>query len=318
MANKYIISTALTALLFGCGKSDNQNLESITQTYQDKTLETARKNIQSEDYKVAISLLNGYTSTDQKTVAQRNFLLGEATLKAISRSHLMALWAPYLTGDGDRPFFHREYKSASREFKKKHEEAESSFKAALSIEPRLEKRLDEIYILRNGKIPEISGNDPKSILLLKRLYAYSKANDINAIRTLTGLKIDFDQERREKLAELEKRQQEHADKIRRTKRGDRIREELERIERDYPSFRDKILKTPDSELLDEKLKSSGYGLHWLTIFNRSDFNTSEVVILTADDKAAEFLIIDPSDNPELHLKTVKVSDDGKLEPFIGK
>ena len=342
MVSKYLIPATLTALLLGCGKSDNQNLDTRTQSYQDKTLEAANKAIKSEDYKAAISLLQGYTTNNSKVLAERSFLLGEATIKSISKSYLMALWAPSQTG-GRSPRLNNEYNEAVKDFQAKHETAKSYFRTAIELNPYLENKLNEIYLSDNRKLRKGDLFEPKSISLLRDYRTTYMANSADVLKLV---ELDFDRNKlvQDKLSELDREYEERKSNLapirlprgmevglerRDPKRYAReknrqaaeifqnemesakiLERELPKLEEEFATKKKEVMNASFFELIKPELEKS-YSLKWLD-------ENDEVVILNANHESAEFLTIELSGRPELHIVKIKVSEKGKLKPFIGK
>lgn len=341
MVSKYLIPATLTALLLGCGKSDNQNAYTRTQSYQDQTLETARKYIQAEDYQSAINLLHGYAVSKQNILAQRNFLLGEATIKSISRSHLMALWAPSQTG-GRSPRLDTEYKEAVKDFQAKHETAKSYFRTASKINPDLENKLNEIYLSENRQLRKGDLFEPKSISLLRDYCTTYRANSADVLK-LVEFYFDHDKLIQDRFSELDREYEERkrvfepklpkpidASLIRRDPKkyareknrqaaemfqndmesAKILERELPKLKKEFAAKKKDVMNASVFELIKTKLEID-YSLKWLD-------ENDEVVILNANNESAEFLTIELSGRPELHIVKINVSEKGKLKPFIGK
>ncbi|MDP4012083.1 MAG: hypothetical protein Q8R00_00555 [Candidatus Nanoarchaeia archaeon] len=336
-----MLKRTLTALVLassaviGCGMSGQSNA-STNQSYSDETLQIAKKKIDEGEYNSAIRILEGYATNNSNTIAQRNFLLGEANLKSISSSSLMALWAPSQNG-GKSPRLNEEYSIAVNEFRKTHDNAGDYFKTAIELDSELESRLKYIYLVKNKKLADADLFEPVLLARLKEVYsAYDKPSllelinidsyDLEAIRESRLRLLEGEYKRamfeympklpkpisvnlKGRALEKEKERWERDLQDEKERSDTEFAGEKERVTNEFEAKKAEVRKMGAFELLKPTKIKNDFDISWL--------KEDEVVILKSSKKEAEFLTIELSGRPELHIIKVKLAENGKLEPFIG-
>lgn len=332
-----MLKRTLTAIVLasstiaGCGQSKQPSAPITAQSYSDETLKIAKAKIDDGEYNSAIRILEGYATNNSNSIAERNFLLGEANLKSISSSNLMSLWA-----EGGSPRLNEEYRIAVKEFGKTHSNAWDYFRTAIELNPELENRLKWIYLVKNGRLVDKDLFESVLIARLKDFYtSYDNPSLLNLINTEA---YDIEAIRKNKLSFLDGQEQAENSKffpklpkgISVNLKGRALEREKERFEReakeekenadrefkdqrikikeDFDAKKEKVSKMSAFELLKLKKIKEDFDIDWL--------KEDEVVILKRSEKEAEFLTIELSGRPELHIVKVELDENDKLKPFI--
>lgn len=339
---KLVAPIALAASLISCGKSDNAPLESRV-IQSDKTLSLARKQIDAEEYSSTIKLLDGYSTNDSSVLAERSFLLGEATIKSLNNERFRDL-CHFVRIRGVPPQLGSEVGPTKTEILKLYREASSYFDSAKGLNKDFETRMGGICLVYNKKVAKTSENDSKSISLLKRLYfglkennesAILEAADVNYLRKLRlekaeenykedmrlrSLERESSLEKERKFAALVLNDPEKDPEIRDTAKGS-----LKEIEKLIESRKNRAKRELADYIRSERAKIEGlstyelvkkaeneYGIYWMN-------DNDAIIILKTDDSSAKLLTIDLDKKynyPFLQLREINVSKKtGKLESF---